>query len=148
MVSKRFHSPISACRVWVGGDQFLPSSTSNLGQSELDTPDFTLVAQTIFTDNLQLGVARGRKKEKMLDRGSLRHKQRKIKLMLSGQEIRTDEPIRMLLDKVVSTKIIHGIFCVLQFVCAQGAATTTCEGSEFTYVDEGHCRSWNRIVAP
>ena len=36
---------------------FLPSSTTNLGQSELDTPDFTLVAQTVFTDNLQFRVS-------------------------------------------------------------------------------------------
>lgn len=48
--------------------------------------------------------------------------------MLSGQEIRTDEPIRMLLDIIVSKDGQH-IFggVVLQFVCA-GNATTRFEG--------------------
>lgn len=34
----------------------LPGSTTNLGQSELDAPDLTLVAQTILADKLQFGV--------------------------------------------------------------------------------------------
>lgn len=34
----------------------VPSSTTNLGQGELDTPDLTLVAQTVFSDNLQFRV--------------------------------------------------------------------------------------------
>jgi len=34
----------------------LPGSTTDLGQSKLDTPDFTLVAQTILSNELQLGV--------------------------------------------------------------------------------------------
>jgi hypothetical protein len=36
--------------------QDLPSSTTDLGQGELDTPDLTLVAQAILADHLQLGV--------------------------------------------------------------------------------------------
>lgn len=36
--------------------QELTSSTSNLGQSKLDTPDLSLVSQTIFTDDLEFGV--------------------------------------------------------------------------------------------
>ncbi|KAL2273466.1 hypothetical protein FJTKL_04529 [Diaporthe vaccinii] len=35
----------------------IPGSTTNLGQGELDTPDLTLVLQTILADELQLGVA-------------------------------------------------------------------------------------------
>ena len=35
----------------------LPGSTSNLGQLKLDTPHFTLVAQTIFAHDLEFGVA-------------------------------------------------------------------------------------------
>jgi hypothetical protein len=34
----------------------IPSSTTNLGQSELDTPNLTLVAQTVLADNLELRV--------------------------------------------------------------------------------------------
>ncbi len=33
-----------------------PGSTTNLGQSEHDTPDFALVAKAIFADDFQLGV--------------------------------------------------------------------------------------------
>lgn len=34
----------------------IPSSTTDLGQSKLDTPDLTLVAQAIFADNLQFRI--------------------------------------------------------------------------------------------
>lgn len=34
----------------------VPSSTTNLGKSELDTPDLTLVAETVLADSLQFGV--------------------------------------------------------------------------------------------
>jgi len=34
----------------------LTGSTTNLGQSQGDTPHLALVAETIFADNLQLGV--------------------------------------------------------------------------------------------
>lgn len=34
----------------------VPSSTTDLGQGELDTPDLTLVAQTVLADDLQFGV--------------------------------------------------------------------------------------------
>lgn len=34
----------------------IPSSTTDLGQSEEHTPNLTLVAETIFTNGLQLGV--------------------------------------------------------------------------------------------
>lgn len=36
----------------------IPSSTTNLGQSELDTPHLTLVAQAVLADNLQFRVTR------------------------------------------------------------------------------------------
>lgn len=39
-----------------GGNRNLPSGTTNLGKSELDTPDLTLVAQTVLSDELQLGI--------------------------------------------------------------------------------------------
>jgi hypothetical protein len=34
----------------------LPSSTTNLGKGELDTPHLTLVAETELADSLQFGV--------------------------------------------------------------------------------------------
>lgn len=34
----------------------IPGSTTNLGESELDTPDLTLIAETILANELQLGV--------------------------------------------------------------------------------------------
>ena len=34
----------------------IPGSTTNLGESELDAPDLTLVAETILSDNLELRV--------------------------------------------------------------------------------------------
>ena len=34
----------------------IPGSTTNLGEGELDSPDLTLVAETIFSNELQLGV--------------------------------------------------------------------------------------------
>lgn len=66
----------------------LPSSTSNLGQSKLDTPDLSLVSQTIFTDDLEFGVA-VEVLERTIDlsRG---------KQLLSGLEEHTDERTRML----------------------------------------------------
>jgi len=66
----------------------VPSSTSNLGQSELDTPDLSLVSQTIFTDDLEFGVA-VEVLERTIDLG-------RDKLLLSGLEEHTDERTRML----------------------------------------------------
>lgn len=37
-------------------EEVLPSSTTDLGQSELDTPDLTLVLQAILADKLQFAV--------------------------------------------------------------------------------------------
>ena len=34
----------------------VPSSTTDLGEGQLDTPDLTLVAETILADELQLGI--------------------------------------------------------------------------------------------
>jgi hypothetical protein len=39
--------------------QHVPSSTTNLRECELDTPHLTLVAETVFADNLQFGVTGG-----------------------------------------------------------------------------------------
>lgn len=36
----------------------LPGSTTNLREGELDTPDFTLVAESILSNELQLRVPR------------------------------------------------------------------------------------------
>jgi hypothetical protein len=36
---------------------FIPSGTSDLGQGQLHTPHLTLVAQAIFADDLEFGVA-------------------------------------------------------------------------------------------
>jgi hypothetical protein len=35
---------------------YLPSGTTNLGESKLDTPDLTLVAQTVLSNELQLRI--------------------------------------------------------------------------------------------
>ena len=40
-----------------GSDVYIPSGTTDLRERKLDTPDFALVPQTIFADNLQFGVA-------------------------------------------------------------------------------------------
>src|SRR3569833_38872 len=37
-------------------DEYIPGSTTDLGQGELDTPDLSLVLQAILADELQLGV--------------------------------------------------------------------------------------------
>jgi hypothetical protein len=34
----------------------IPGSTTDLGEGELDTPDLTLVAETILANELELGV--------------------------------------------------------------------------------------------
>ena len=36
--------------------EYLPGSTTDLGEGELDAPHLALVAQTVFSDDLQLGV--------------------------------------------------------------------------------------------
>ena len=35
---------------------FIPGSTTDLGQSQTDSPDLTLIAQAILADELKLGV--------------------------------------------------------------------------------------------
>ena len=66
----------------------LPGGTTNLGKSELDTPDFTLVAKTIFSDSLQFRITR----RNMLGPFDISRDE----LLLSGQDERTDERIRRL----------------------------------------------------
>jgi len=39
------------------GGSFVPSSTTNFGQGKLDSPDFSLVAETIFADSFELSIA-------------------------------------------------------------------------------------------
>lgn len=51
----------------------IPSSTSNLGQGKLNTPDFALVAEAIFANNFQFGVT---SEGIMLGYLTQRHKQR------------------------------------------------------------------------
>lgn len=67
--------------------EILPSGTTNLRESELDAPHLTLVAQAIFADNLQLGVA-AIEVRITIDVS-------RDKLMLSGRDVRTDELTRM-----------------------------------------------------
>lgn len=84
---------------FVGRDRsIVPSSTSNLGESQLDTPDLSLVAETIFTDNLQFGIA-----EEKLDEGTTDIS--RDKLLLSGQDGHTDEPTRRLIQKLAITAV-------------------------------------------
>lgn len=58
----RFHVSKSAC---------IPGSTANLRESELDTPDLTLVAETILADELQFEVPGSRISD--LNRDKLMH---------------------------------------------------------------------------
>jgi hypothetical protein len=37
---------------------YLPGSTTDLGEGKLDTPDFTLVSETVLANELQFGVPR------------------------------------------------------------------------------------------
>ena len=37
-------------------EMYSPGSTTNLGQGKLHTPDLTLVAETVFADELKLGI--------------------------------------------------------------------------------------------
>ena len=58
----------------------IPGGTTNLGEGEHDTPHLTLVAKTIFSDELQLSVP----VKAMLD-GDLRH-EAENQLLLSGRD--------------------------------------------------------------
>jgi hypothetical protein len=40
---------------------YIPGSTTNLGQGELDAPNLTLVSQTVLSDELQLGITTERR---------------------------------------------------------------------------------------
>ena len=46
----------SPCPHISGSFSSLPGSTTNLGQSQTDTPDLTLIAEAILANELQLGV--------------------------------------------------------------------------------------------
>ena len=39
-----------------GGEVIVPGSTTNLGESKLDSPHFSLVSQAVLADELQFGV--------------------------------------------------------------------------------------------
>lgn len=68
----------------------LPGSTTDLGQSQLDTPDLTLVAQTIFADELELSIPNPTLTNDVPDM-----KRSTLALSgLAGQSIRTDELTR------------------------------------------------------
>jgi hypothetical protein len=73
----------------VGGNCGIPSSTSDFGQSQLHTPHLTLVAQAIFTNNLQLRVS-----VNIVRLSSVDMKQRQA--AAQWPRVRTDEPTRML----------------------------------------------------
>lgn len=67
-----------------------PGSTTNLGEGELDTPDLTLVAETIFANELQLGVPEREisdmNRDKLLYSGQLTDEQtRKLKEVSESQ---------------------------------------------------------------
>jgi hypothetical protein len=46
----------SSPKFFMEGKNNVPGSTTDLGQGELDTPDLTLVAETVLANELQLGV--------------------------------------------------------------------------------------------
>lgn len=68
----------------------IPSSTTDLGQSELDTPHLTLVAQAVLADNLQFRVTIPTKLE------TRTHDITRSTLLISGRRVLTDEPTRKL----------------------------------------------------
>lgn len=76
----------------------IPSSTTNLGESELDTPDLTLVAETVLADSLQFGVT-------IEDVRNGQHDISRSTLPLSGREVLTDEPTRMLKEVSILSSI-------------------------------------------
>jgi hypothetical protein len=57
----------------------IPGGTTNLGQSEEDTPDLTLVPQTIFAHSLQFRVPM-----KRISVNDLRHEQRQAHVQWPG----------------------------------------------------------------
>ena len=61
----------------------LPGSTTDLGQSQLDSPDLALVAETILADELQLGIPNPTLTSVP--------RRKRSKLALSGRGIHTDE---------------------------------------------------------
>ncbi len=66
----------------------VPGSTANFRQGEHDAPHLAFVAQTIFANNLQLGIpGKGSAKYNDISRG---------KLVLSGRDVLTDEQTRKL----------------------------------------------------
>lgn len=67
----------------------IPGSTTDLGQSQHDTPDLTLVAQSIFADSLQLGVTVG-----VGVSGCSYHRREQWEQALFSGRVRTDERIR------------------------------------------------------
>lgn len=82
----------------------LPGSTTNLGEGELDTPDLTLVPETVLADELQLGVPISQAQlaslllyllRRSLDMNSTRARRLRHDRAFSGrEEVRTDEPTR------------------------------------------------------
>jgi hypothetical protein len=49
---------MSALLILVAARISIPGGTTDLRESELDTPDLTLVAKTILADEFQFGVPR------------------------------------------------------------------------------------------
>jgi hypothetical protein len=68
----------------------IPSSTTDLGQSKLDTPHLTLVTQAVLADNLQFRVTR------KTALGTRTHDINRSTLLISGRRVLTDEPTRKL----------------------------------------------------
>ena len=69
---------------------FIPGSTTNLGESELDSPDLTLVAESVFTDELQFLIPKDiisdMNRDKLLNSGPLTNEHSR---MLSSVSIRS-----------------------------------------------------------
>ena len=66
----------------------VPGSTTDLGEGEENSPHLTLVAETILSDGLQLGVTRDNCQ-------SIDFDMKRSTLAFSGQELHTDERTRM-----------------------------------------------------
>jgi hypothetical protein len=72
-------------------DKCIPSSTTNLRQRKLDTPHLTLVAQAVFADDLEFGIA-------VMRLGNRRLEQRQAAAQWPCVMSRTDVPTRTVVE--------------------------------------------------
>jgi hypothetical protein len=67
----------------------IPSSTTDLREGQLDTPDLTLVAETVLSDGLEFSIT-----SYGISIGT--HDMTRSTLLISGRRVLTDGPTRRL----------------------------------------------------